>query len=111
MSITTPVTLIVRLLACQTLYIYLGIAGLIGCSAGLCLHFAFGFLSTTLNIHDSQPSKALPKQRTAAEYRAARRERKADMGISTPPAVKKGSSLRRRGLLSQTIIEEDDSDR
>ena len=53
--------------------------------------------------------------RTTAEYRSARREkREEESGLSstpvTPAVLKKMSGPRRRGLLSQAIIEEEDSD-
>jgi hypothetical protein len=81
--------------------------------AGAILHFTFSFLSSTLSIDAASESKAVATGRTAAAYRAARRRRKAETlddasnqtMLKTAPA-----SPIQRGLLSQTIVEEDDSD-
>lgn len=97
----------------QTIYIYLGIAGLIGCITGAILHFSFSFLSSTFSIDTASETKALQKGRTAAEYRAGRRRRnEKPIGYSSTPTVvkKEGPFRKQRGLLSQTIIEEEDSD-
>ncbi|KAF2715005.1 hypothetical protein K504DRAFT_367414 [Pleomassaria siparia CBS 279.74] len=97
----------------ETIYIYLGIAALIGCIAGAVLHFSFTFISSTLSIDAASESRARSRQRTAATYRAARSKRKAEIldYASTRTMVKTVSnSQRQRGLLSQTIIEEQDSD-
>lgn len=76
----------------------------------------FKLLSSTLNIDKSSATLA-PKPRdqgrTAAEFRAAQREKKKSDSTqhpSTPIILKKGSGSRRKGLLSQAIIEEEDSD-
>jgi hypothetical protein len=102
----------------QTLYIYLGTATLIGCLTGGILFAIFNFVSSTLNI--DQPRSSPPKQgRTAAEFKAARRERQQKAAAfptvvlekpPTPVLSEKLSTPRRRGLLSQTIDEEEDSD-
>ncbi|OCK98042.1 uncharacterized protein K441DRAFT_604801 [Cenococcum geophilum 1.58] len=96
----------------ETIYIYLGVAGLIGFVAGGFIHLCFGFLSAVLNI-DSTAGNTQEKGRTAASYRAARRKKKMqslDYPLS-PPLLKTEETIQpQRGLLSQTIIEEEDSD-
>jgi hypothetical protein len=98
----------------QTLYVYLGTAGLIGCITGTILFVIFRSLSSTLNIDAPIVPKQREKGRTAAEYRAARRVNKEDSidhsPSATPVVLKKVPGPRRRGLLSQAIIEEEDSD-
>jgi hypothetical protein len=97
----------------QTLYIYLGTATLIGGLTGGVLFAIYSFLSSSLNI-DSAASPTPPKQgRTPAEFQAARREKQqkaVDREPPTPVLLDKPPSSRRRGLLSQTIDEEEDSD-
>ncbi len=66
-----------------------------------------------LNIDATIVPTAAEKPRSAAEYRAARRERKEEMQHArapTPVVLKKVTGSRRRGLLSQAIMEEEDSD-
>ncbi|KAF2868531.1 hypothetical protein BDV95DRAFT_500804 [Massariosphaeria phaeospora] len=96
----------------ETIYIYLGIAGLIGCLTGALLYLAFRFLSSTLQINGTSKHNKPEEGRTAAEFRVARGEKKAETTdvSSTPTLLKRGTVPRRRGLLSQTIIEEEDSD-
>ncbi|KAF2798400.1 hypothetical protein K505DRAFT_321934, partial [Melanomma pulvis-pyrius CBS 109.77] len=98
----------------ETIYIYLGIAALIGCIAGAILHFSFSFLSSTLSIDAASESRAHARARTAAAYRAARSTRKAGtLAYTANPAMLNTApgSRRQRGVLSQTIIEEEeDSD-
>ncbi|KAJ4335904.1 hypothetical protein N0V87_005760 [Didymella glomerata] len=96
----------------ETLYIYLGTAGLIGCMTGAILYFIFRFLSSSLSI-DAGSKEKPRKGRTTAEFRAARREKQDQVltrSLPIPVVVDKVSGRRGRGLLSQTIVEEDDSD-
>jgi hypothetical protein len=91
-----------------------GIAGLIGCLAGAVLHLSFNFLTTAFRIDSVAEAKARERGRSAAQHRAQRQRKRAlespDLP-STPTLVKKEhASRRQRGLLSQTIIEEEDSD-
>jgi hypothetical protein len=94
-------------------YVYLGTAGLIGCLTGAVLFLIFRLLSSTLNMDSTIVPQSEDKGRTAAAYRAARRE-KMEMTKQSPSAspivLKKVAGPRRRGLLSQAIIEEEDSD-
>ncbi|KAF1362106.1 hypothetical protein EJ07DRAFT_163972 [Lizonia empirigonia] len=94
----------------ETLYIYLGTAALIGCMTGAVLYFIFNFLSSFLSI-DTAPRA---KQRTTAEFRSARHEKQQRMlaapGPPTQVAMDKTPGYRARGLLSSTIVEEEDSD-
>ncbi|KAK4984090.1 hypothetical protein LTR50_006832 [Elasticomyces elasticus] len=96
----------------EDIYIYLGVGGLIGIAAGLMLHYFYGFLYTSLGLK-SEPK---PKGPTAKQYRAARKKKKAAIGFGEPmisPAYLGLSDRGRgrgRGLISQTIMEENDSD-
>ncbi|KAF1947134.1 hypothetical protein EJ02DRAFT_450099 [Clathrospora elynae] len=98
----------------ETVYVYLGTAGLIGCITGTIFFIIFKFLSSSLNIDATIESPAREKGRTTAEYRTARREKREGMidhlPSATPIVLKKVAGPRRRGLLSQAIIEEEDSD-
>lgn len=95
------------------MYIYLGTAALIGCMTGAVLYFLFNFLSSSLSI-DTAPRTRQRKQRTTAEFRSARHEKQQQMlaapGPPTQIAVDKAPGYRARGLLSSTIVEEEDSD-
>ena len=96
----------------QTLYIYLGAAGLVGCMTGAILYFIFKFLSSSLSI-DANSKEKPRKSRTTAEFRVARREKQDQMlaaSLPIPVVVDKVPGRRGRGLLSQTIVEEEDSD-
>ncbi|KAJ4982670.1 hypothetical protein SVAN01_11843 [Stagonosporopsis vannaccii] len=97
----------------ETLYIYLGTAGLIGCMTGAVLYFIARFLSSSLSI--DAPSKITPRRaRTTAEFRTAQREKREHLSPAQPGPSRvildRAPSSRRRGLLSQTIVEEEDSD-
>jgi hypothetical protein len=114
------------LIAWQTLYVYLGVAALIGLLTGSILHFSSTMLIRLLGL---QPSPAYTS-RTAAYIRAAREKRKLEDAWHVPPPtghprgrkrledplkeyseyLDKDRGKRRdgRGLLSQTILEEDD---
>ncbi|KAH7074623.1 hypothetical protein BKA63DRAFT_316942 [Paraphoma chrysanthemicola] len=98
----------------ETLYIFLGTAGLIGCATGAVLFIIFKFVSSSLNIDNATVPQRRPQGRTTAEYRAAWREKKEESinhsPASTPVVLKKVAGSHRRGLLSQAIIEEEDSD-
>ncbi|KZM19505.1 uncharacterized protein EKO05_0003004 [Ascochyta rabiei] len=96
----------------ETIYIYLGTAGLIGCMTGAILYLIFSFLSSSLSI-DTASQANPPKRRTTADFRAARRHKQEptlDPAPPTQPVLDKAPGPRRRGLLSQTIVDEDDSD-
>ena len=81
---------------------------------GTILFIIFKFLSSSLHIDGPLVPEARENGRTTAEYRAARRERKDESfdhsPIATPVVLKKVPGSRRRGLLSQAIIEEEESD-
>ncbi|KAF1850843.1 uncharacterized protein K460DRAFT_273551 [Cucurbitaria berberidis CBS 394.84] len=98
----------------ETIYIYLGTAGLIGCITGAILFTIFKILSSSLNIDATSVPETRDSGPTAAEYRAARRKKKDESmdysPIATPVVLSKVATPRRRGLLSQAIIEEEDSD-
>ncbi|KAF2680567.1 hypothetical protein K458DRAFT_311254 [Lentithecium fluviatile CBS 122367] len=92
----------------ETIYIWLGIAGLIGCMSGAAIFLIFKVLTSALNIDGAAESKARAEGRTIIEYRAARREKEeASAEISLGPAVVRLAGPRRRGLTSQAIMEEE----
>jgi len=100
------------LLRFETLYIFLGTAGLIGLASGLLLHFYYGFMYSLFGLAPHHNTK---KIRTAKEYRESVREREPKSPIKAPLSptghFSDGNPSRgRRGLLSQTILEETDSD-
>ncbi|KAF2659076.1 hypothetical protein K491DRAFT_689677 [Lophiostoma macrostomum CBS 122681] len=98
----------------ETIYIYLGIAGLIGCSAGFMLFIISNVLSSSLRIDGSAEKDPPAKGRTVKSYRQARmREKGFTEPVLTSTAVKEEARERKRkqrGLLTETIIEEEDSD-
>jgi hypothetical protein len=98
----------------QTLYIYLGTAALIGCLTGVVIFIIFKLISSTLNIDSAIIPQPQDRARTTAEFRAARLEKKQDARdlspASTPIVVKRVPGSRKKGLLSQAIMEEEDSD-
>ncbi|KAF2086963.1 hypothetical protein K490DRAFT_43462 [Saccharata proteae CBS 121410] len=99
----------------ETLYVFLGVAGIIGVATGGILYFGIWFLNTALNL---QAPEEEPARRTPATYRAERKRKKRAMQgfvkapapISMSSSGKETLSSRPRDLLSQTILEEDDSD-
>lgn len=79
---------------------------------GAVLYFTFKILSSSLSI-DTTGKDISPKSRTPAEFRAARREKQDHVlapSLPIPVVVDKVPGRRGRGLLSQTIFEEEDSD-
>ncbi|KAF4303121.1 hypothetical protein GTA08_BOTSDO09251 [Botryosphaeria dothidea] len=108
--IVFPFVLLARL---ETLYVYLGVAGIIGVCAGGILYFIFSALKSTFNLDSYDEGYGV----TAAEYRAARCKRKAGEDYASAPVLMDTSCrfkdfrlLKQRDLLAQTILEEDDSD-
>ncbi|KAF2811486.1 uncharacterized protein BDZ99DRAFT_440359 [Mytilinidion resinicola] len=95
----------------ETIYIYLGVAGVIGSITGLILFACFNFLSALLRI-DAAPEDTQAKGMTAASYRAARRRKQAIQPIYplSPTVLKEEVTGPHRNLLAQTIVEEEDSD-
>jgi len=92
------------------LYIYLGVGGLVGIGCGLLLHYLFSYAAKTLNLKRPEPVRGP----TAKEHRVAWRKKK--LATIDPALYSSGLKLEdspprgRRGLLSQTIYEEIDSD-
>ena len=107
------------LTAHQTLYIYLGIAALVGIGLGLTISFVYDSLRKPLGLDETQESRA-SRERTAKQYRTDKRKRKAKAeaplmtaGYLSPSHLSLSDGARRarsKGLLSQTIMEEVDSD-
>ncbi|KAH5436307.1 hypothetical protein HBI47_074490 [Parastagonospora nodorum] len=98
----------------ETLYVYLGTAALIGGLTGAVIFAIFKFISASLNIDSTVVPPPKERVRSAAEFRAAQREKREEK-IDFPPAptpvvLKKMPGSRRKGLLSQAIMEEEDSD-
>ncbi|KAK7539120.1 hypothetical protein IWX49DRAFT_571619 [Phyllosticta citricarpa] len=108
-----PLTLLAKL---ETIYIYVGVASVIGIMAGCLLHVSTRVLRTMFGLHVDSTWPKSPPVRSAADYRAERRRR----GKRVPAAVPKkfeplelpreGRTLRQRSLWSQPILEEDDSE-
>lgn len=110
----------------QTLYIYVGVALLVGVATGATLHYASAFLTGLMNL-ESQPEEE-PRGRTVASYRA-RRTDKLQQQKTRPPMIppivtspkiegafkdefaklRERDTQPRRSLLTSTILEEDDS--
>ena len=100
----------------QTLYIYLGIAALVGIALGLILSLTYSSLGSLLGLN-YQP--AAPG-RTAKQYREEKRKSKAqaEAPLMSPGYISPGhgslsDGMRRNrgeGLIAQTIAEEMDSD-
>ncbi|KAF2142951.1 uncharacterized protein K452DRAFT_286586 [Aplosporella prunicola CBS 121167] len=97
----------------ETLYVYLGVAGIVGIIAGCILYFFSSFIQSALNLE----SPDRPVGRTPAEYRAARQKRKSMQDYNDPAVsignfkpMRQSGVLRQRNLLSQTILEEDTSE-
>lgn len=111
----------------QTLYIFLGVAAVIGVTTGSIIHITSTILASMLNL------VAIPAEsgRTAASVRADRENRKLEQAWQSPANkteqekwgsdnsmerytewVEKGAGQRREGqsVLGNTILEEDDSD-
>ncbi|KAI9661760.1 MAG: hypothetical protein M1821_008999 [Bathelium mastoideum] len=98
----------------ETLYIYIGVASLVGIATGTVIYGILQILSSALHLESEESTPEMPK-RTVASYRAARRKRKEQnsIGTASPPVYitkseREGSTP--LGLLSQTILEENDSD-
>jgi hypothetical protein len=98
----------------KTLYVYLGTAALVGCLTGAIIFAIFKFISSSLNIDSAIVPQPKDRVRSAAEFRAARREKREEIDehlpMPTPVVLKKIPGSRRKGLLSQAIVEEEDSD-
>jgi hypothetical protein len=82
---------------------------------GAIIFIVFKFISSTLNIDSAIVPQPRDRSRTAAEFRAARRQKKEEESLdysaaSTPVVLKRVPGTRSKGLLSQAIIEEEDSD-
>lgn len=90
----------------QTIYIYLGIASLTGLAIGLLLYFFYDFLYTSLKLAPDAPARGP----TAKQYRESRRKKaNFEQGpmLSPVSGVSDTPGKGRRGLLAQTIHEED----
>ncbi|KAF2238671.1 hypothetical protein EV356DRAFT_573248 [Viridothelium virens] len=98
----------------ETLYIYVGVASLVGIVTGCLVYGVLQILSSVLRLSSDELEPEVPK-RTVASYRAARRKRKGKNSkdaLMSPVYLSRSEkeSNTQLGLLSQTILEEDDSD-
>ncbi|KAI9714903.1 MAG: hypothetical protein M1820_000192 [Bogoriella megaspora] len=98
----------------ETLYIYLGVASLVGLVTGVTVYVILQLISSVFGLYAEEEKSELPK-RTVASYRAARRKKKLGNvrdSIMSPVYLSRSEkeSNTHLGLLSQTILEEDDSD-
>lgn len=93
---------------------FLGTAGLVGCVTGAVVFLIFKVASSTLKIDVALVPQTDAMGRTAAEYRVKKRaektESKARSPGHTPVILKKVPRSRQRGLLSQAVAEEEESD-
>ncbi|KAK3673649.1 hypothetical protein LTR78_006554 [Recurvomyces mirabilis] len=117
----TPFRLLAKL---ETLYIYLGVAAVVGLAIGAVMRYLYGSLSGVLHL-DTPPA------RSAKEYRQAKRREKEKTAASFYPPLHASpqstsptqpsqayystsdaalKSRHGKGLLNQTIMEEMDSD-
>lgn len=111
----------------QTLYIFLGVALLLGVAAGTALHYTSSFLTVLMNLNGQ--SQEPPRGRTMASYRAGRTgklQRKVinrpSPGVAASPQLVDTTSTEdftkfleqhrqsgRKNLWSSTILEEDET--
>lgn len=112
----------------QTLYIFFGVAVLVGVLTGTSLHYASGFLITILKL-ESQATEQ--RERTLATYRAEKlekleeaepllklqseKESETNIDVTLRRELadwtwgKQQQDRRKRGLIPTTILEEEDS--
>ncbi|KAF1974646.1 hypothetical protein BU23DRAFT_97116 [Bimuria novae-zelandiae CBS 107.79] len=92
----------------ETIYIWVGVAGLIGCIAGAGLFLLFTFITSVFKIDGAAEARSKAKGRTMKEFRAARRGKKEPHTQSpSGPRIDRVAALRRRGLTAQPILEEE----
>lgn len=92
----------------QTMYIWLGVAGLLGCIMGGILFLVFRVLASAFNIDATADAKAHAKYRTMKDRGSRTRREWIDMSESSSgPTVAMVPAPRRRGLSSQAIMEEE----
>lgn len=87
--------------------------------AGAVVFALFKLVSSSLNLDSATIPRARDRSRTTADFRTEQREKKERVKkegsfelspAATPVILKRVPGVRRRGLLSQAIIEEEDSD-
>ncbi|KAF2446441.1 hypothetical protein P171DRAFT_357484 [Karstenula rhodostoma CBS 690.94] len=92
----------------ETIYIWVGVAGLIGCIAGTVLFLVFRFLASAFHLDGTTDAQSRASGRTVKEFRAMRRVKKEPhTGSPSGRRLDKVAALRRRGLSSQPILEEE----
>ncbi|KAL5121644.1 hypothetical protein ACEQ8H_000330 [Pleosporales sp. CAS-2024a] len=98
----------------ETFYIYFGTAALIGCLTGAIVFAIFSFISSSLNIDSAIVPRPKDPSRSTADTQADHREKRERLHdqppLRAPVVLNKMPGSRRKGLLSQAIMEEEDSD-
>lgn len=119
-------TILLQLIVVQAVYIFIGVALLVGLAIGATLYYASAFLITLMNL-ESRPDEG-PRGRTMPSYRARRRDKLQDkirppIMFPTVTSPKLDSTFngnfaklcerephsKTRSLLTSTILEEDGS--
>ncbi|KAK7531280.1 uncharacterized protein J3D65DRAFT_637124 [Phyllosticta citribraziliensis] len=108
-----PLTLLAKL---ETVYIYVGVASVIGILAGCMLHVSTRVLKSMFGLENTCTKS--PLVRSAADYRAERRRRRKRVPVAVPKPVeplelhvpRENRMSKQRSLWSQPILEEDDSE-
>ncbi|KAK3202412.1 hypothetical protein GRF29_161g1120846 [Pseudopithomyces chartarum] len=92
----------------ETIYVWVGIAALIGCIAGGVLFVIFSFITSAFRIDRAADPQRKSQGRTVRDFRAARRGKKETLSESpSRPRVDKVAVLRRRGPTVQSILEDE----
>ncbi|KAF2272763.1 uncharacterized protein EI97DRAFT_436694 [Westerdykella ornata] len=92
----------------ETLYIYVGIAGLIGCLVGVILHVIFNALSSTLAFNGAAEGRRT-RPSTVAEYRAGRQRatQEEPYGLSASAIQKRRARHKQSNRILRTIADVD----
>ncbi|KAF9733633.1 hypothetical protein PMIN01_07976 [Paraphaeosphaeria minitans] len=91
----------------QTMYIWVGVAALIGCIAGTALFLVFKLLTSAFHI-DGTATASRTSGRTVKDFRATRRVKKEPhAGSPSGRRIDRVAALQRRRLSSQPILEEE----
>ncbi|KAL5395584.1 hypothetical protein PMIN06_007246 [Paraphaeosphaeria minitans] len=91
----------------ETMYIWVGVAALIGCIAGTALFLVFKLLTSAFHI-DGTATASRTSGRTVKDFRATRRVKKEPhAGSPSGRRIDRVAALQRRRLSSQPILEEE----
>lgn len=92
----------------QAIYIWVGVAALVGSIAGVVLFLVFKFIASALKIDGTTITPAKAPCRTVQDFRATRRMKKEPhSGSPSGPRIDKVAAMRRRGLSSHPILEDE----